>query len=94
MPSLTAVQKSIPSAHTSCGRVLAFHEGKHHDLGEYVGDDAVALNLKAEQLLAAIEQAKVEAEVEVAAAEPVKKKGKNEASVSDVGDLSAGLGAT
>jgi hypothetical protein len=49
---LKALQKKIPSADAVAGRIIAFHEGKHYDLGEYVGDGLVILSRDAEQLLA------------------------------------------
>jgi hypothetical protein len=48
---LKALQKKIPTADTLAGRVIAFHEGKHYDLGEYVGDGLVVLSRDAEKLL-------------------------------------------
>jgi hypothetical protein len=39
------------------GRVVAFVGGKHVDLGEYVGDDAVALNTLGADLFAEAEVA-------------------------------------
>ena len=51
MPTLKQVQAKIPSADTVAGRVLAYHNGKHYDIGEYVGDGAVHLNKTGEELL-------------------------------------------
>ncbi len=67
MPSLKSIQAVIPSACSIVGRVQAFHEGKHVDLGAYVGDDAVALNAEGDAIMAAAAQA-VEAEKEAVAA--------------------------
>lgn len=49
---LKALQKKIPTADTVAGRVIAFHEGKHYDLGEYVGDGLVILSRDGEKLMA------------------------------------------
>lgn len=68
MPSLKAVQVVVPSAFTAVGRVVAFHEGKHVDLGEFVGGDAVALNKLGDSLMEAAAK-KVEDEKEAVAQE-------------------------
>ena len=52
MPQLKDVQKKIPSADTVAGRVIAYHEGKHYDLGAYVGDGVVLLSPDGEKLMA------------------------------------------
>jgi hypothetical protein len=52
MPQLTDVQKKIPSAHTIAGRVIAYHNGKHYDLGQYMGEGLVMLSTDGEQLMA------------------------------------------
>lgn len=96
MPSLKAIREVIPSAEAMVGRVVAFHEGKHIDLGDYHGDDAVALNLRAEQLIAGIVDARkeaVEAEKTAAAqaaSTPKAKRGKPQPQ-TDADELSAGL---
>ena len=51
MPQLKDIQKRIPSADTVAGRVIAYHEGKHYDLGEYVGDGIVMLSRDGEKLM-------------------------------------------
>lgn len=51
MPSLKDVQKVVPGAETVAGRVIAFHNGQHVDLGEYVGDGAVVLSKAGEEVL-------------------------------------------
>ena len=48
---LKDVQAKIPSADSVAGRVVAFHEGKHYDLGQYVGDGVVKLSPEGEALL-------------------------------------------
>jgi hypothetical protein len=52
MASLKAVQKRVPGADTVAGRVIAFVNGKHYDLGEYVGEGAVVLSKDGEKLMA------------------------------------------
>lgn len=54
MATLTNIRNQIPSTETVAGRVVAFHGGKHVDLGEYVGDDAVALSHAGEKILAEV----------------------------------------
>lgn len=51
MAKLKDVQAKIPSADTVAGRVIAFHEGKHYDLGAYVGDGVVQLSPEGEALM-------------------------------------------
>lgn len=51
MASLKQLQKKVPGAETVAGRVIAYHNGKHYDLGEYVGDDAVVLSKDGERLM-------------------------------------------
>jgi hypothetical protein len=70
MPSLKAIQKVIPSAETMVGRVVAYHEGKHVDLGEFVGDDAVALSRAGQELVAAASAPKAKKGKEVTKDEP------------------------
>lgn len=52
MPSLKDLQKVVPNAETVAGRVIAFHKGKHLDLGQYVGDGAVVLSKDGEEAMA------------------------------------------
>lgn len=51
MASLKALQKKVPGAEAVAGRVIAFYQGKHYDLGEYVGDGMVVLSQDGERLL-------------------------------------------
>lgn len=51
MASLKAVQKKVPGADTVAGRVIAHYQGKHVDLGQYVGDDAVVLSPEGESIM-------------------------------------------
>ena len=51
MPQLKELQKKIPSADAVAGRVIAFHEGKHYDLGQYMGEGVVVLSPEGVKLL-------------------------------------------
>lgn len=51
MPQLKEIQKKVPTADVVAGRVIAFHEGKHYDLGEYMGEGVVVLSHEGEKLL-------------------------------------------
>ena len=51
MPQLKDVQKKIPGAFISTGRVIAYHRGKHYELGKYVGEGVVVLSPEGEKLL-------------------------------------------
>lgn len=51
MPQLKDVQKKIPTAFVSTGRVIAFHNGKHYELGKYAGEGVVLLSPDGEKLL-------------------------------------------
>lgn len=53
MPSLTQLRKVVPGAESVAGRVVAYHNGKHVDLGQYVGDGMVILSSEGEALMAA-----------------------------------------
>lgn len=48
---LKDLQAKIPGAASVAGRVIAFHEGKHRDLGAYVGDGVVKLSPEGEALM-------------------------------------------
>ena len=52
MASLKAIQRKIPGADSVAGRVIAFHQGKHYDLGQYVGEGSVILSQDGERLMA------------------------------------------
>lgn len=60
MASLNSIRKVAPGAETVAGRVIAFHQGKHVDLGQYVGDGQVILSPAGEALLAPPEDKPVE----------------------------------
>lgn len=51
MAQLKEVQKKVPSADVVAGRVIAYHKGKHYDLGEYVGDGLVSLSKEGQDLM-------------------------------------------
>lgn len=51
MPQLKEIQKKFPSAFSSTGRVIAFHNGKHYELGRLVGEGVVVLSPEGEKLL-------------------------------------------
>lgn len=51
MAHLKDIQKKVPSACTVAGRVIAYENGKHYDLGAYLGDGAVQLSQEGEKLL-------------------------------------------
>lgn len=51
MALLKDLQKVAPGADTVAGRVVVFHNGKHLDLGQYVGDGSVVLSQEGEELL-------------------------------------------
>lgn len=52
MPTLDSVKAVVPSADTIAGRVIAYHNGKHYDLGEYVGEGVVVLSKDGEAIMA------------------------------------------
>jgi hypothetical protein len=59
MASLKAIQKRVPSATTMVGRVIAFVDGKHYDMGQYVGDGSVILSKEGEKLMAPAKKADI-----------------------------------
>lgn len=63
MPSLKDVQKVVPSAETVAGRVIAHHNGKHLDLGAYVGDGAVVLSKEGEEVMSSAPKAEKKSKV-------------------------------
>lgn len=93
---LKDIQAKIPTADSVVGRCICFHEGLHRDLGEYVGDGIVVLNLEGEKIIASfnVEQA----DAEVVSETKVERKSKAKAAVKkdpapdlDFGDLGASL---
>jgi hypothetical protein len=51
MAQLKELQKKVPTADVVAGRVIAYHKGKHIDLGEYVGDGLVSLTKEGQDLM-------------------------------------------
>lgn len=56
MALLKEVQAKVPSATTIAGRVIAFHEGRHLDLGEYAGDGVVRLSTDGEAIMKPVDE--------------------------------------
>lgn len=52
MASLKAIKKRVPSADSIAGRVIAYVDGKHVDMGQYVGEGSVVLSQAGEKLMA------------------------------------------
>ena len=52
MASLKAIQEVLPNAASIAGRVVAYHKGKHIDLGQYVDVDTVVLSAAGEAYFA------------------------------------------
>lgn len=52
MASLKSIQAVLPTAATIAGRVIAYHKGKHIDLGQYVDVDTVVLSSAGEACMA------------------------------------------
>lgn len=57
MPQLDVIRKRVPSADTCVGRVIAFHNNKHYDLGAYVGEGQVVLSDEGKKLFEALDEA-------------------------------------
>jgi hypothetical protein len=83
MPSLETLQKRIPSADTVAGRCICFHEGKHYDLGAYVGDGQVILEGEGRKLIEELDARDAAAAEEAAQ----KKGGSKKAAKSDLDDV-------
>lgn len=78
MPSLKEVQSRVPSAATVAGRVIAYHNGKHLDLGQYVGVDAVVLSAAGEEIMSV-------QDAEVVEVKPRRKMAPNQNAKSEAG---------
>lgn len=85
MALLKDVQVMIPSADAVVGRVVAFHNGKHVDLGEYVGEGVVSLSPAGTAALAALTQASEQVAKPAPAARRKNLPGLSPASNSDLG---------
>lgn len=63
MPSLSDLQTKFHNADIVAGTCVCFHEGRHYELGKYVGDGMVVLGPEGEKLLESLDSLAEEAEV-------------------------------